>query len=367
MTFKSLVVGSTVLMMAASAHGADAIIAEPEPVEYVRVCDAYGAGFFYIPGTQTCLSISGYVWYQIGATSQDGPFDTPNFNGFSPDGWNKTTRARLNFDARSETEWGTLRGYIRFQANWGEPFDGPVRADQAFLELGGFRAGYTESAWSESMLSGVASGGSHSWNGMYYADQQRHQISYSLGSREGFAATLSLEDDALSGDGYIPDIVGVASFNQTWGGIWAKLAYDEDRADATTPVGQLGDHGWAAQAGLHWNIPNAAESSLRLLGFYSDSDNIYGPGIVSSAKWSVLASYYHQFTPRFGASVAGQYFSDFYLPGQDVTSGQDGWAAELSAVWTPIDNFEMRSEIQYDKHETLDGSWSGFLRFTRFF
>ncbi|MCR5858978.1 porin [Mesorhizobium sp. J428] len=43
---------------------ADAVLApEPEPVEYVRVCDAYGAGFFYIPGTETCLQISGYVWY----------------------------------------------------------------------------------------------------------------------------------------------------------------------------------------------------------------------------------------------------------------------------------------------------------------
>jgi len=35
-----------------------------EPVDYVRVCDAYGSGFFYIPGTETCLRISGYVDYQ---------------------------------------------------------------------------------------------------------------------------------------------------------------------------------------------------------------------------------------------------------------------------------------------------------------
>lgn len=35
--------------------------AKAEPVEYVRVCDAYGAGFFYIPGTETCLRIRGGV------------------------------------------------------------------------------------------------------------------------------------------------------------------------------------------------------------------------------------------------------------------------------------------------------------------
>ena len=31
------------------------------PVDYVRVCDAFGSGFFYIPGTDTCLKIGGYV------------------------------------------------------------------------------------------------------------------------------------------------------------------------------------------------------------------------------------------------------------------------------------------------------------------
>lgn len=30
-------------------------------VEYVRICDAYGTGFFYIPGTDTCLRVGGYV------------------------------------------------------------------------------------------------------------------------------------------------------------------------------------------------------------------------------------------------------------------------------------------------------------------
>jgi hypothetical protein len=30
--------------------------ANAAPVEYVRVCSLYGAGFFYIPGTDTCLN-----------------------------------------------------------------------------------------------------------------------------------------------------------------------------------------------------------------------------------------------------------------------------------------------------------------------
>ncbi len=50
MNIKSLILGSAAALVGVSgAQAADAIIAEPEPVEYVRVCDAYGAGFFYIP------------------------------------------------------------------------------------------------------------------------------------------------------------------------------------------------------------------------------------------------------------------------------------------------------------------------------
>ncbi len=42
------------------AYGADNIVApEPDAAQYVRVCDAYGAGYFYIPGTETCLRVHG--------------------------------------------------------------------------------------------------------------------------------------------------------------------------------------------------------------------------------------------------------------------------------------------------------------------
>ncbi|MCR2213552.1 porin, partial [Salmonella enterica] len=69
MNIKSLLLGSAAALVAVSgAQAADAIVApEPEAVEYVRVCDAYGAGYFYIPGTETCLRISGYVRMQAAA------------------------------------------------------------------------------------------------------------------------------------------------------------------------------------------------------------------------------------------------------------------------------------------------------------
>ena len=67
MTIKSVLIGSAAAIVAVSgAKAADAIVAaEPEAVEYVRVCDAFGSGFFYLPGTETCLKIGGYARFQV--------------------------------------------------------------------------------------------------------------------------------------------------------------------------------------------------------------------------------------------------------------------------------------------------------------
>ena len=51
MNIKSLLLGSAAALLAVSgARAADAVtVAEPEPAEYVKICDVYGAGYFYIP------------------------------------------------------------------------------------------------------------------------------------------------------------------------------------------------------------------------------------------------------------------------------------------------------------------------------
>lgn len=367
MNIKSLILGSAAAMVAVSgAKAADAVVfADPEPVEYVRVCDAYGAGFFYIPGTETCLAISGYVWYQIAATSRRNLGDTPGYYGGLNDGWVKSTRARLNFDARSETEWGTLRSYIRVQADWGTPVDGPAAIDQAYIQLGGLMMGYSESFWVDSKNGGPSNYGSHSWGGMYYGYSQRHLIAYRFTGGNGFFGAISLEDDALTGEGYMPDVVGKIGVAQAWGAAWLVVGYDESRPGAFSHR-----DGFAVQAGLQVNVPNAPGSSFRLLGYYNNSDNAYGPGspLGLDPKWSVLASYNHQFSPTLGVSVAAQYFNDIYsAAGSSVSSGIDAWGAELSVVWTPVRQFEVRTELHYDKVDNLDGTFSGYLRFTRYF
>ena len=163
MKIKSLLLGSAAALIAVSgAQAADAVIVEPEPVEYVRICDAYGAGFFYIPGTETCLKFSGYVR----VTYRSNHFHDAADNKPLPTHRHRIRyRGRLNIDARNETEWGTLRSQLRFQggdsgANYSsedvftdvsESFrgsgDAAVGIDRALISLAGFRLGYSDDYW----------------------------------------------------------------------------------------------------------------------------------------------------------------------------------------------------------------------------
>ncbi|MDP3896177.1 MAG: porin, partial [Mesorhizobium sp.] len=233
---------------------------------------------------------------------------------------------------------------------------------------------------------GPSNYGSHSWGGLFYGYQQRALIGYRFDAN-GFFGAISLEDDNLAGEGYMPDVVAKIGYAGGWGAVWLKVAYDESFA-----VGAI-DGGFAAQLGAQFNMPNMPGSSLRLIAFYADGDHAYNvgaPGVVCAtglcgpptllggAEWSILASYNQQFSSTLGASIGFQYFNDLYIAGTDLQWGVNAWAAEASVVWTPITNFEVRGELVYTDVGNLDnvpgglgldpnGTLSGYLRFTRYF
>ncbi|MCP1830223.1 hypothetical protein J2R76_006923 [Bradyrhizobium sp. USDA 4532] len=62
---KCLVLGSAVMFVGASAQAADLPV-KAKAVEYVKICSLYGAGFYYIPGTDTCIKLGGYVRAEVG-------------------------------------------------------------------------------------------------------------------------------------------------------------------------------------------------------------------------------------------------------------------------------------------------------------
>src|ERR1700742_1368202 len=114
MNIKSLLLGSAAaLAVVSGAHAADAVVAaEPEPVEYVRICDAYGAGYFFIPGSDTCIKFGGYVrtegaWgnaYAVKPASERGTY------------WH--TRNQLSIDTATDTEWGALKTDQTYRFDW---------------------------------------------------------------------------------------------------------------------------------------------------------------------------------------------------------------------------------------------------------
>src|SRR6187455_1409332 len=62
---KSLLLGSAAGLVAVAGAQAADLPVKAKPVEYVKICSIYGVGFFYIPGTDTCIKIGGWVRAEV--------------------------------------------------------------------------------------------------------------------------------------------------------------------------------------------------------------------------------------------------------------------------------------------------------------
>ena len=58
---KSLILGSAAGLIAVGGAQAADLPLKAKAVEYVRICSLYGAGFYYMPGTDTCIKLGGYL------------------------------------------------------------------------------------------------------------------------------------------------------------------------------------------------------------------------------------------------------------------------------------------------------------------
>jgi hypothetical protein len=105
---KSLVLGSAAGLVAIGGAQAADLPVKAKAVEYVKVCSLYGAGFYYIPGTDTCIRLGGYLRAEV--TFNGSPNDTAYLNGAggaSSRNFNDyQSRARLSIqiDTRTATE-----------------------------------------------------------------------------------------------------------------------------------------------------------------------------------------------------------------------------------------------------------------------
>lgn len=228
MNIKTLLLGSAAALVAVSgARAADAVVvAEPEAVEYVKVCDAYGAGFFYIPGTETCLKIGGYMRYDAGGG--DDPYKGGHMGGQN-DTYYKRARAEVRFDARTETELGTLRSYIQTRFQYTDGNQDGASIPQAFIELGGFRVGVADEIFGSWV--GYA-GNIINDDVIQYNSFASNQISYTYNAGNGFSAIIAAEQGEVDQgydyriDDYMPHVLVGAKYEQGWGTISGIAGYD---------------------------------------------------------------------------------------------------------------------------------------------
>ena len=122
---KSLILGSAAGLVAMSGAQAADLPVKAKAVEYVRICSLYGAGFYYIPGTDTCIKLSGYLRADVAVNTNSVNTGNSTTTG-SPAGYGNrwtngyTWRSRedLDIDTRTATEYGVVRTYFDATFTW---------------------------------------------------------------------------------------------------------------------------------------------------------------------------------------------------------------------------------------------------------
>ncbi len=111
---KSLLLGSAAGLVAVAGAQAADLPVKAKPVQYVKICSLYGAGFYYIPGTDTCIKIGGFIRAEMNfnANGSYAPYTAINFDNIDSSRYYTRVRGLVSFDVRSQTEYGTLRGYV---------------------------------------------------------------------------------------------------------------------------------------------------------------------------------------------------------------------------------------------------------------
>jgi len=119
---KSLILGSAAGLLAMGGAQAADLPVKAKAVEYVRICSLYGAGFYYIPGTDTCIKLGGYLRVET-ALNTNSVYDgqvasvAGARNRYS-NYYTARSREDLNIDTRTATEYGVVRTYFDATFSW---------------------------------------------------------------------------------------------------------------------------------------------------------------------------------------------------------------------------------------------------------
>ena len=299
---KKFLLGSAAAIIAVGGAQAADLPVKAKPVEYVRVCSLYGAGFWYVPGTDTCLKIGSYVRAQVSWDAEGGGipigFGTGGgqFTRSDTNELNYRTRAAISVDLRTQTEYGTLRSYLEVGAELTTSTSGAALAnvpfyDRGFIQFAGFTVGKIRSyfdinsmapySYANSRISGDT--GATGIFGIAYTAQFGNGITASLSLEDGGASVSGNNTGTAGGRGRFTldaaapgfwtlgaqtldnkgttmfDVVGALRIDQAWG--YAQIAaalHDASGAYYLSPDSNLNGHpddklGFAVTGGFTLN------------------------------------------------------------------------------------------------------------------
>ncbi len=373
---KSLLLGSAAGLVAIAGAQAADLPVKAKPVQYVKICSLYGAGFYYIPGTDTCIKVGGFVRAEVNGNAggsfsviQSGSVDGSPLQG-KGETWR--TRAGISVDARSQTEYGTLRSYLMIATTEtngqtqtaGFPGGSGVGnvpggsgttpytalwSNAAFIQLAGFSAGKMASFFDFDMM--PYSNQTNFW-GSNYAGAGIDAFAYTAQFGNGLSASLSFEQPSArresitssfntstftaSGWSYanqeVPDVVGNLRIDQAWGSAQVMGAYHQLRATSSLSYSptrlDANDSAWAIGAGLKFNVPMLGH------GDYVIVQGNYSVGVLSYVGQGINGGFNLNNNDGTFHSVAQAYDAVFVNGGLDRTSA---WSVTggFEHFWAP--------------------------------
>ena len=265
MAVRNFVLGSAASVFAISAAQAADLPVKAKAVEYVRICSLYGAGFFYIPGTDTCIKLGGYL--RVDTTFNGGVHGTPAWNGDIgqqnryANYFVSRSRMALTVDTRTATEYGVVRTFgqtdLQFTTQGGttanpaaaaalptgtgffnNPGEGYAAIEYLFIQFAGFTFGKSSSAYS-TPWNGFPGNINSNLLGGNNTDTGVNNIQYTAQFGNGVSGSIGLDDPVVwnctsvynlaygvnatgtGGNAYAgvhaPDIVGNIRVDQAWG------------------------------------------------------------------------------------------------------------------------------------------------------
>ena len=315
---KSLLLGSAAGLVAVAGAQAADLPVKAKPVQYVKICSLYGVGFYYIPGTDMCIKIGGWVRAEAAWGVNGSSINVTNGdvnNRFTNNNWWRI-RGYITADARNQTEYGTVRGYLAVGLSTNTTgVDGASNqfdANRAFIQWAGFTFGRAQSFFD--FYSQAALGYLGFTPNSDTGDGGKEVFAYTAQFGNGFSASISAEarrTTQIVGQGCTQLATVPVSVNCIASGITAATLGIPVSVNPNAGTINGASGGFVANGYGGWQAPDVV-GNLRV-------DQAWGSAQVGGAAHQVNAAYYNT------ANVAGTAFLGQELSGHP--GDKWGWGA----------------------------------------